>query len=149
MLPRISTQLQRETAQTTASSLGQQRVGSQRGHIRKYQTPPPKGSMNIFSGLTLLPSEERVSRSYFTPNGFLAVTSKLIFIMQSLPNVCGVDLAALKAPHQGRVLPPEGTQGIHAPETADRQHSFGARKHLVFITPAKKRQNFFGVFLQF
>ena len=53
--------------------------------------------------------------------------------------------------HQGRVLPSERTQGIHAPETADRQHSFCARLHMIFVTPhpAEKLQYFFGVFLQF
>ncbi len=35
--------------------------------------------------------------SAFTPNNFLAITLTFMFIMQGLPNVCGVDLAVLKA----------------------------------------------------
>ena len=54
-----------------------------------------------------------------------------------------------KAPvrDKGRVLSPEGTQGIYAPETADRKHSFCARQHLIFITPRRKTTIFLRRFL--
>ena len=51
--------------------------------------------------------------------------------------------------HQGGILPPEGAQRIYAPETANCEHAFWARKRLSLFPPARKWQNFFGVFLQF
>ena len=48
--------------------------------------------------------------------------------------------------HKGRVLSPEGTQGIYAPETADRKHSFCARQHLIFVTPLAENYNISSAF---
>ena len=49
--------------------------------------------------------------------------------------------------YQRRVLPPEGTQGIYAPETAGCEHSFRARQQLILLLPSRKTTKFLRRFL--
>ena len=45
--------------------------------------------------------------------------------------------------HQGRALSAQRTQRIYAPETVNREHSFCARQHLIFVTTDAKNDKIF------
>lgn len=68
----------------------------------------------------------RGSRSYFAPNSFLAKALPVIFIMQSLPDIFGIDLPAFKLLPDPAVLQdkyPVRSQRDALQDVGGKQHS--------------------------